>query len=246
MESRTQFDTPIILRDFSIRLTPNELAQAHSKGRQSSFPPRLMEAAQTALEMCKELITPAVIYDRFQVHEVGDGKVILGKEDRPASEFYCLQVGPKADLLAPAKQLIVSVITIGPALENKVRQLEDKLLAFMLDTAGVLALSTIGGFLRDRIEQQVAENQWGVSPSLAPGSLVGWQITGQREVAALLPLEKIDVRLTEYCVLEPHKSASMTVGLGPDYSSSHIDSVCQYCSLAAHCWRRWGSTGGHQ
>jgi hypothetical protein len=242
MKPTTQFDPPTILRDFSIRLTPFELAQAYSRGKQTSFPPKLMDAAQTALEMCEELITPAVIFNRFQVHEVGEEKVILGKD----SEFHTLQVGPKADLLAPAKQLIVSVITIGPALETKVRQLEDKLVAFMLDTAGVLALSTVGGSLRDRIEEQIAENQWGVSPALAPGSLVGWQITGQREVAALLPLEQIGVRLTEHCVLEPHKSASMTVGLGPDYSSEHIDSVCQYCSLAAHCWRRWGSTGGRQ
>jgi hypothetical protein len=244
MSSTTQFDSPTILRDFSIRLTAIDLAQAYSRGRQSSLPPALMEASQTAVDMCHDLIEPAVIYDRFQVYEVGDGKVTLGKEGPTAPELHYLHVGPKVDLLAPAQQVIVSVITIGPALENKVHQLENKLVAFMLDTAGVLALSTVGETLRDRIEQQVAASQWGVSPALAPGSLVGWQITGQREVTALLPLEEIGVRLTEYCVLEPHKSASMTVGLGSDYSSSHIDSVCQYCSLAAHCWRRWGNTGG--
>ncbi len=244
MESKTHFAPPTILRDFSISLTPAELVQAYSKGRQSSLSSKLMDAAQIAVDMCEELITPAVIYDRFNVHEVGDEKVILGKEGR--AESYSLQVGPKVDLLAPAKQVIVSVITIGPALETKVRQLEDKLVAFMLDTAGVLALSMAGSTLRDQVEEHIAENQWGVSPALAPGSLVGWQITGQREIAALLPLEEIGVQLTDYCVLEPHKSASMTVGLGPDYSSSHIDSVCQYCSLADHCWRRWGSTGGQQ
>ncbi len=79
---------------------------------------------------------------------------------------------------------------------------------------------------------------WGVSPSLSPGSLVGWPLRGQRELCALLPLADIGVRLNEYCVLEPHKSVSMVIGLGPEYESHEVGSVCDYCALKDSCWRR--------
>ena len=77
-----------------------------------------------------------------------------------------------------------------------------------------------------------------MSPSLSPGSLVGWPLRGQRELCALLPLADIGVRLNEYCVLEPHKSVSMVIGLGPEYESHEVGSVCDYCALKDSCWRR--------
>jgi hypothetical protein len=77
-----------------------------------------------------------------------------------------------------------------------------------------------------------------VSAALSPGSLVGWPLAGQRELCALLPLTDIGVRLNAHCVLEPHKSASVVIGLGPGYASHEVGSVCRYCSLADTCWRR--------
>ena len=160
--------------------------------------------------------------------------------------------GERSDL-PPSEQLLTiavivfgisaAVYTIGPALERQVHGLEtagETLLAYMLDTVGVLALGAVGEALRDRVENLASELGWGVSPALSPGSLVGWPLTGQRELCALLQLERIGVCLNSYCVLEPHKSVSMVIGLGSGYESNHVGSVCRYCSLAASCWRRRG------
>jgi len=78
---------------------------------------------------------------------------------------------------------VVGEEVIGPALERRVSELHaaaDDLLAFMLDSVGVLALGAIGEALRDRAEKRAAEFGWGVSPALSPGSLVGWPVEGQR------------------------------------------------------------------
>jgi len=109
-----------------------------------------------------------------------------------------------------------------------------------------MALGMIGQRLRLLVEERAAAASshvrsgagWGVSPSLSPGSLVGWPLRGQRELCALLPLADIGVRLNQYCVLEPHKSVSMVVGLGPGYESHEVGSVCHYCALRDTCWRR--------
>ena len=126
-------------------------------------------------------------------------------------------------------------------LEKKVQELQDAgdtMAAYMLDSAGVVALGAVGEALRCLVEDTAAELGWGVSPSLSPGSLVGWSLRDQRALCSLLPLEEIGVHLTRYNVLEPHKSASGLVGLGPDYDSAHVGSVCKYCALQDTCWRR--------
>ena len=90
----------------------------------------------------------------------------------------------------------------------------------------------------EKLEETAADMGWGVSPSLSPGSLVGWSLRGQRELCGLLPLESIGVELNTHCVLEPHKSTSGIIGLGPGYETNKVGSACKYCALQNTCWRR--------
>jgi len=247
-----------ILKDITINLTIEELLAAQGRNEHQ---PALMAAAEEAIALGRTLFAPVAIYDEFEVRGVAGERVEL------AVDGAGLAVGPKADLLAPAKRLLVAVYTIGPALEARVGELYragEPLLSYMLDCAGVMALGMIGQRLRLLVEERAAAASsnmyvaaassnmyvaaasshvrsgggWGVSPSLSPGSLVGWPLRGQRELCALLPLADIGVRLNQYCVLEPHKSVSMVVGLGPGYESHEVGSVCHYCALRDTCWRR--------
>jgi hypothetical protein len=85
---------------------------------------------------------------------------------------------------------------------------------------------------------------WSVSPALSPGSLEGWPVEGQRELCSLLPLGEIGVSLSPYCVLEPLKSVSAVVGMGPAYDSAHVGRMCCYCTLAKTCLVRMGYAPG--
>lgn len=221
-----------ILRDVAISLTIEELLVAQ---KQSELQPALVAAAEEAIALGQTIFAPAAVYDEFEVRSVAGERVEL------AVDSAGLTVGPKADLLAPAKRLLVAVYTIGPTLEARVGELYkagEPLLSYMLDCAGVMALGMIGQRLRRLAEERAARRGWGVSPSLSPGGLVGWPVQGQRELCALLPLADIGVRLNKYCVLEPHKSVSMVIGLGPGYEAHQVGSVCHYCTLRDTCWRR--------
>jgi hypothetical protein len=226
-----------VQHDFPFTLTPDEVALAQYRRPPATVPSALLEAAQEAVRLARTLAAPAAVYDWFPLREVAGEKVWL---DRAAAGAR-LTVGPHADLLAPARQVLVAVYTIGPALEGEVRRLHETgedLLAFMLDSAGVLALGGIGERLRQQAEEYAARQGWGLSPALAPGSLAGWPIQGQRELCALLPLEEIGVRLNDLCVLEPQKSVSLVIGVGPGYPAAHVGSLCACCALADTCWRR--------
>ena len=221
-----------ILNDAPINLTAEELlaAQGRNKSR-----PGLIAVAEEAIALGQTLFAPVAIYDEFEVRGVTGERVEL------AVDSAGLTVGPKADLLDPAQRLLVVVYTIGPALQARVGELHragEPLLSYMLDCAGVMALGMVGERVRRLAGEQAAGRGWGVSPSLSPGSLVGWPLQGQRELCALLPLADIGVRLNKYCVLQPHKSVSMVVGLGPGYGAHEVGSVCDYCALKDSCWRR--------
>ena len=224
-----------ILRDIPINLKAEDIIATPNRGH---VRPGLLRHAEEAITLGQTLWEPVCVYDWFDVRSVEGENATISSLDGAET---VLQIGRKADLLAPAQRAIVGVVTIGPALERKVRELQaagDNMMSYMLDSAGVVALGAVGEALRCLAEESAEELGWGVGPSLSPGSLVGWPLRGQHALCGLLPLEQIGVRLTNHAVLEPHKSASGLVGFGPGYESKRVGSVCKYCALQKTCWRR--------
>ncbi len=219
-----------VLRDIEIHIAIDELLRAQGNAAQR---PAVREAARWAIAEAQRLAEPAAVWALLPVHQVDGERALVGEA--------WLRVGPHADLLTPAREALVSVGTIGPALEAEVRRLlqEGSLLeAFMLDSAGVLALAAVGDSLRRLAEDLAAQREWGVSLALAPGSLVGWPVHDQKALCGLLDLAAIGVALNFSQVLVPHKSASRLVGLGPGYTSRQVESACRFCPQRETCWRR--------
>lgn len=224
-----------ILHDIPVTLTPREIIAVPASRQINAG---MLRDAEEAIALGQTLWQPQAVYDWFDVLAVDGERVTLATS---AGAEAVLHVGPKADLLAPARRALVSVGTIGPALEAKVHELQadrHSMAAYLLDSAGVVALGAVGEALRCLVEEAAAGLGWGVSPSLSPGSLVGWALRGQRELCELLPLAQVGVRLNDGYILEPHKSASGLVALGPGYETARVGSVCKYCALQATCWRR--------
>jgi hypothetical protein len=228
-----------VLRDVPILVTAEELLQSQQRNRLARPNPALRAAAEGATALGRTLVQPAAVVGDFEVRGIDGERIDLSRASADGAKS--LTIGAHVELLVPARRVIAAVATIGPALERRVSELSaegETLLAYMLDCFGVMALGAVGEALRRLAEQRATELGWGVSPALSPGSLEGWPVEGQRELCALLPLEEIGVRLTHLYVLEPHKSVSMIIGLGPGYESKHVGSLCRFCSLAETCWTR--------
>jgi hypothetical protein len=226
-----------ILQEIPIAIDAQEVIAERGQKR---IRPDLLQRAEEIIEMGQTLWQPVVIYDWFDVQGIEGQQVHLISQGRPELAAT-LHVGRKASLLQEAQRLLAGVGTLGPALEYQVGQLQaskKSLEAYLLDSAGVVALGSVGEALRCLAQDTAAELGWGVSAALSPGSLVGWSMRGQRELCALLPLEDVDVHLNRHNVLEPHKSFSAVIGLGPGYDSVHVGSVCKYCALQDTCWRK--------
>ncbi len=225
-----------VLRHMPVAVTPDQIVRARG-GRKVQ--PGLLEDAARAIALGETLWQPVLVYEWFEVSGVGEEEIGL-RSSRGDAEAT-LRVGPKAGLLAGAERAIAGVGTIGPALEQRVQELQaggESLQSYLLDSAGVVALGAAGEALRCLAEEAASDAGWGVSPAVSPGSLVGWALKGQRELCDLLPLDEIGVRLNPSYVLEPHKSFSALVGFGPGLAASKVGSVCKYCALQDTCWRR--------
>jgi hypothetical protein len=195
--------------------------------------PELREVAGWAVREAQALIAPALSYRWLPVVALGDKRVKVGEAG--------LNLGRHAGLLDEAVEAIVGVATIGPALEERAREISAQgraLDGFVLGEVGVFAVGLLARRLHGMAEEEAARRGWGVGAELAPGQLAGWDIAEQRLICGLLDLESIGVRVTPSGLLVPQKSVSIMVGIGPGYQSAEVRSPCEYCERGGTCrWR---------
>ena len=226
-----------VLKDVEINLDPRSVALALYRGKK--VPEKIVEEIGKAIEQSHDLIHPVALYRWLKVEGVEGERLLLARED--GSGTAELGMGPHAELMAKAELALVSVVTIGGELDRVVVELNKagKLLeAYLLNCVGVVALAEVDEAVRKYAEKEAKARAWGVSASLAPGSLEGWPIEGQFELCSLLFLDEIGAHLNESGVLVPISSASSLIGIGREYTAERVGSVCGLCMRAETCWRR--------
>jgi hypothetical protein len=226
-----------VLADIQIKINALEVVLALHCGRKA--PPKLVEQTQTAIEQAQTLLQPQTVYKWVPVLSISGKEVILA----PASLDHNapITIGPYSYLMAEAELALISAVTIGAQMDERIRELNKSgliLESYLFDSIGVVALAKAGEAVRRIAETEADSRGWGVGDALGPGSLKGWSIEGQINLCALLPLEKINVKLNDSGVLIPFKSASGLIGIGPGYQSKKVGSVCRFCMHADTCWRR--------
>ncbi|HUU37150.1 MAG TPA: hypothetical protein VMW46_02970 [Candidatus Desulfaltia sp.] len=119
-----------------------------------------------------------------------------------------------------ASKVVLAVSTIGPPAEEEIARLfqdGDVLQGLILDGLASEATKEVIW----RVEEVIVERslQLGLWPSrrFSPGYR-GWDLCEQRFLFAMVPAERIGVRLTEACMMVPRKSHSMRINLYPERS----------------------------
>lgn len=195
--------------------------------------PEVREVGRWAIEEAQHLVDPAIVYEWLAVETQDTRHVRLGG--------VRFDVGNHADLMAPAHEAFVSVLTIGPRLEERARELGAvgrTLEGYVLGEAGVHAVGTVGRQAQRIAEEEAALRGWGVGAEMAPGQLAGWDIKEQKLLCGLLDVGSIGIQVSDTGMLIPQKSVSMMVGIGPGYTSEKVCSPCDYCTNQETCrWR---------
>ena len=190
----------------------------------------LIASAEAVADDLADLLDPGAVYDVFSVRNFHHKTIEL--------EGGATFEGPLvARALAGAERVALAVCTIGPALEEHMKQVfaEDPVRAMALDGAGVSALRKISDLVIADVREIAEEHQWGSGMRAQPGQ-EGWSIWQQKVLFEYLPTDAIGVHLTDSCLMIPRKSVSLARGFGPDMRPDAV--ACDFCSKRERCpWR---------
>jgi hypothetical protein len=152
---------------------------------------------------------------------------------------------PLAEIFPRSERLILFAATVGAPLSERISALFDDgslALAAMLDAAASEATELAGvhldGLVLEGTRLGGQANQFTRALRYSPG-YCGWNLTGQRALFAALGPEEIGIHLTDNCLMEPLKSISGVIVLGPRETHDFTDdySFCSVCRTR-DCRRR--------
>jgi hypothetical protein len=190
----------------------------------------LIAPAEGIIDELSDLLDPAAVYDVLSVEDFHHKTIEL----EGGASFE----GPlAARALAGAKKVALAVCTIGPALEQRTKELfaDDPVRAMALDGAGIAALRKISDVIIADVREMAEKHGWGSGMRAQPGQ-EGWSIRQQRVIFEHLPTDEIGVTLTDSCLMIPRKSVSFVIGMGPDMRPDAV--ACDFCSKRGRCpWR---------
>jgi len=223
-----------ILQNLDFHFDKAELDKAIS---QSQGNRRFKEEIDWSYETLNKVVQPKAVTGLFPVKKKDEEHVVVQGHTEELAQVV-LTTGFKTDLLDPAELVFVSIVTLGPDLDNLRKEVQGKgrtLRSYVLDNAGVLALHHLGKSLNVLAEKEAKKRGWGLGYRMSPGSLSGWSIKDQRAMCSLLPIESIGIKLTNSSMLTPLKSVAGLVGMGPGFSSSRVKSACKWCEHKDTC-----------
>jgi hypothetical protein len=216
-----------VIRDISLTLTEEQIWRGQGGRRPEQVRPALRALMQRALEVGQPLFEPRIAYGFFEVGELRHGQVAL-------RNGAILRSAGQTTHLARAEQVALVLCTIGPALDERVRQLLDTemALAATLDGVGSAAVDALSTAACRRIEEEAARAGLRTTMPFSPGD-GDWPLADQQVFFDLLPVGELGMRLTRDHLMTPLKSLTLVIGIGKEASAGGVP--CERCSAAPRC-----------
>lgn len=215
-------------------------ANMRTKGKREPGP-EMLEVVERVFKEGIGLLDLKAVYEVFDVEGIemdGTLKLYLPGEDL-MEELY---IGSRASYLKPAKKAVIGLCTAGSKIVEAMDKYsldEDYLAMYYLDVFAVKALGELSEAFRRTVEEMASEKGWGVGPSMQPGSVTGWDVSGQSDLYRLGNGDSIGLRVNDSYFLLPRISNSTIIGIGPGYKDMKVGSMCHECVRQDTClWRR--------
>jgi hypothetical protein len=206
----------------------------------SSAKPAILDAARATFDKNNGIWKPAMTYQwfGFSSNESGETGTIVHPDTKQETP---VNMGHSGRFISKASRVLAGVYTAGPELDKAAADAGaagDFLASHFLDTLGLIVLKKVETIVKSEAEQAAVDAGWGVSPFLSPGSVHGWELSGQADLAGLLPINDIGVTVSDAAVFTPFKTISCLIGIGQDFDTTTVGSTCRVCAKRADCQMR--------
>jgi hypothetical protein len=191
-------------------------------------PAHIHDEAETVLALAKVLMLPRWVWRAMPMNPDPAGGVLHCGEDGARSLAAGRVVLAQ---LVPAEAVAVFVITIGSRLEIEARRRiaeGDAVAGFMLDAIGSAAVEACADALAAEILAVAQQHGWQTTNRFSPGYCT-WPTGDQCELFKLLPPRPVGVTLSDHALMQPIKSISGLIGLGPRVKNRPY--ICDRCGV---------------
>jgi hypothetical protein len=224
------FEVKINLKDLSINKDEVVLSLGYLNNNQS---PSTLQPDQLILNLIDDVISQLE-----QRCKIRGGYRILHAHKSPSKNnglflentFFTMDK-IVAGQLRKSEKAAVFVCTIGPQMENLVKELMaggDPLLSYVVDVVASIVVENAADFLHEYISRQMIEHGLKVTNRYSPG-YCNWPVSEQQLLFSLLPENFCGVTLSESSLMLPIKSISGVIGIGSSVKMKEY--LCDKCGM---------------
>ena len=190
-------------------------------------------------EYTEELMEELIRLSR-KAMEPGAAFVRIGEADGSGKDYITLRgltfrTGKTvARMLKGSCEYALFAVTIGPGPEELCRSLMQKgdlLEGYLVDLIGSALVESASDLVHDQIREMAESDGYRVTNRYSPG-YCGWEVSEQQKLFGLLPARVCGITLSDSSLMNPIKSVSGLIGIGP--SVTFRDYTCELCSMT-HC-----------
>ena len=227
-----------IIKDIKLKIDEEEVLryQGYSKSKITKPKEIILQITEEEIKQAYNLFQPQGIYSPIKIKKISfsEGRVDL------ENDFSLYFHNSAIHLLKGADYLILGVLTIGNALEDKISEFFTKKeysQGLALDAVGTVAVRSLSRYIRSLVCQEAKKQKFQTTKYFTPGTSE-WNISQQKNIFKIIPADKIGVKLTDSYMMIPKKSLSWAIGIGENIItfSKEYDS-CQICQ-AINCQYR--------
>ncbi len=223
-----------LLRDIPVEIDRAAVLRALGYGRGRGPDGKVARLLDDLIGQGREMLAPMAAYRIEPVAAIDDARVELADGSR-----FRGQIGR---FIGRAECVALFVATIGPELE---RTSQDRMHAghllegAVLDAVGSDAVEQVADFVSRCVLDAAADMDpaWETTLRYSPG-YCGMHLTQQRPLFDALDAAAVGVRLSDVCLMQPIKSVSGLIGIGPAGAIEDIGNPCRFCGKSDCLMRR--------
>ncbi|MDX9863592.1 MAG: GntR family transcriptional regulator [Anaerolineaceae bacterium] len=231
---KNHIDENIVLEEWTLPLSVDQViwSQGADPAVMRRRRPQVIRIAEDAVAQEAELVHPVLLYRRIPVTGFAHDRLTLAGGSALKGEVI-------GKYLAAADEVIVTIFTIGGALDERMAETMQACLptALALDAMGTAAVDELGRQARSLFQDIAQAEKMNLSMCFSPGML-GWPLEeGQPQIFGLLDAGRIGVSVAETGHMTPRKTVSAVFGLGSRLSDEAV-SPCEFCAVRETCTYR--------
>jgi hypothetical protein len=199
-----------IMRDLNVTLDMEKINQRQGFRDPARIKPEMKDMNNRLVEEVQSqgLIKPIVAYEIYKLTGVESEKITVEGDVSISGSLL-------SERLSGAVELVILVSTIGPGLEDRVKEYtanKETLKGMLLDGIGSSAMHSITQDVCALISKQMETDGHKTSPAFLPG-MPGFPLTEQVSLIRLAKADRIGVTLSSSGIMIPRKSTSRVIGI---------------------------------